>query len=479
MAHTINGKLRGLFAAFVAVLAALALVPAVAYADMPWPTDGEGVPGTGSITITGDDVTVDSDITVYRVADITLGTDNVPDFNPVSGFNQQLITNWVNSDGAASDALAIANAKANAEQVTPLDIAAHEPDGVTISGLSAGLYYIEIATDGAITYQPIVVSVEPKAVAGTTDWTIGDTEVTVKSTSSTLKKSVIDENGDPVQIPSGEVGETLTFKAEFSIGRDMSEFMLTDTATGLTVDTDTIKLYTSAGDLVAPTEQTAIADVADVSRTASGFTMDFTSAWLAVDTNAGDYYITYDAVINDQAAVDATTNKISSNINTDGSKVDIKVAQLTIRKYENTNKEEGYQNGDKLLPGAVFELYRTYINADDNTYIPGQAGPVELTTNGQGVVQVPDDVVLEVGGSYVLVEKQAPSGYKPDDTPINVTLNTDGTMTTVDVENIALGEGEGIGLPVTGGSGTVILTAAGVVLVAGAAALIVRSRKEN
>ena len=60
MAHTINGKLRGLFAAFVAVLAALALVPAVAYADMPWPTDGEGVPGTGSITITGDDVTAAS-----------------------------------------------------------------------------------------------------------------------------------------------------------------------------------------------------------------------------------------------------------------------------------------------------------------------------------------------------------------------------------------------------------------------------------
>ena len=152
---------------------------------------------------------------------------------------------------------------------------------------------------------------------------------------------------------------------------------------------------------------------------------------------------------------------------------------MTIRKYENTNKEEGYQNGDKLLPGAVFELYKTYTNADSNTYIPGQTGPVEVTTNGQGDVQVPNDVVLEVGGSYVLVEKQAPSGYKPDHTPINVTLNADGSMTTVDVENIALGEGEGIGLPVTGGSGTVVLTAAGVVLVAGAAALIARSRKEN
>ena len=41
------------------------------------------------------------------------------------------------------------------------------------------------------------------------------------------------------------------------------------------------------------------------------------------------------------------------------------------------------------------------------------------------------------------------------------------------------GPGEGIELPVTGGAGTVALTAAGVVLVAGAAAFIVRSRKEN
>ena len=36
-----------------------------------------------------------------------------------------------------------------------------------------------------------------------------------------------------------------------------------------------------------------------------------------------------------------------------------------------------------------------------------------------------------------------------------------------------------IELPTTGGAGTVALTAAGVVLVAGAAAFIVRSRKEN
>ena len=38
---------------------------------------------------------------------------------------------------------------------------------------------------------------------------------------------------------------------------------------------------------------------------------------------------------------------------------------------------------------------------------------------------------------------------------------------------------QGIGLPETGGMGTVALTAAGVVLVAGAAAFIVRSRKQN
>ena len=482
MAH-IKNRLRGLLAAFVALVAALAIVPGTALAEMTWPADGEGTAGTGSITITGADVDTTSDITVYRVADITLGTDNVPDFAPVDGFDESLVTAWIDSDGAASDALAIANAKANAVELQngQYSITAGNPDGVVISGLSAGLYYVEIATDGEVTYQPIVVSVEPKAVEGSTDWTIGDTPIAVKSTTSTITKTVIDQEGNEVEMPSGEVGTTFTFKATFSIGQDMSSFILTDDPTGITVDTDTIKLFKSNGTQVAPVDGLAISDVATVVQNEGedGFTMSFLPEWLKNDANVGDYYITYEGSINEDAAVSATYNEIKSNINTDGDKVDIKVAELQIRKYENTNKEDGYQQGDKLLHGAVFELYKTYTDADTNTFIPGETGPIEVVTNDQGIAQIPSNVVLEVGGSYVLVEKKAPSGYKPDQTPIQVTLNADGTLTTVDVENIPLGEDEGIDLPETGGMGTVALTAAGVVLVAGAAAFIVRSRKQN
>lgn len=482
MAH-IKNRLRGLLTAFVALVAALAIVPGTALADMAWPADGQGTPGTGSITITGDDVDTNSDITVYRVADITLGTDNVPDFTAVNGFDQSLVTAWISSDGAASDALAIANAKANAVELQDgqYSITAGNPDGVVISGLSAGLYYVEIATDGEVTYQPIVVSVEPKAVEGTTNWTIGDTSIAVKSTTSTITKTVINEDGEEVTMPSGEVNDTFTFKATFSIGQDMSFFELTDDPIGITVDTSTIKLFKSDGTPVAPIDGVTIADVATVTQGEGedGFTMSFLTEWLKNDANVGDYYITYEGSINEDAAVDQTHNEIKSNINTDGDKVEIKVAELQIRKYENTDKVDGYQEGDKLLGGAVFELYKTYTDANNNTFIPGEAGPIEVVTNNQGIAQIPGDVVLEVGGSYVLVEKEAPSGYKPDETPIQVTLNADGSMTTVDVENIPLGEDEGIDLPETGGMGTVALTAAGVVLVAGAAAFIVRSRKQN
>lgn len=482
MAH-IKNRLRGLLAAFVALVAALAIVPGTALAEMTWPADGQGTPGTGSITITGADVDTNSDITVYRVADITLGTDNVPDFTAVNGFDQNLVTAWISSDGAASDALAIANAKANAVELQDgqYSITAGNPDGVVISGLSAGLYYVEIATDGAVTYQPIVVSVEPKAVEGTTDWTIGDTTIAVKSTTSTITKTVIDENGEEVEMPSGEVNDTFTFKATFSIGQDMSSFVLTDDPTGITVDTGTIKLFKSDGTPVAPIEGVAIADVATVTQDTGedGFTMSFLSDWLKNDANVGDYYITYDGSINEDAAVNETYNEIKSNINTNGDKVDIRVAELQIRKYEDTDKSDNYSDGDKLLKGAVFELYKTYTDADTNTFIPGETGPIEVVTNDQGIAQIPSDVVLEVGGSYVLVEKEAPSGYKFDDASIQVTLNADGSLTTVDVENIPLGEDEGIDLPETGGMGTVALTAAGVVLVAGAAAFIVRSRKQN
>ena len=94
------------------------------------------------------------------------------------------------------------------------------------------------------------------------------------------------------------------------------------------------------------------------------------------------------------------------------------------------------------------------------------------------------DVLLDPDETYFIKETKAPAGYKLDTNTYSV--GKDGTVklvafnnVVVEVPNIPSDYHEGIDLPQTGGAGTVALTAAGVVIVAGAAAFIVRSRKEN
>ena len=91
-------------------------------------------------------------------------------------------------------------------------------------------------------------------------------------------------------------------------------------------------------------------------------------------------------------------------------------------------------------------------------------------------------------GNYTLVETSAPAGYALAD-PVEFTINSvdenkdgifegkmyDFTGTAIVDEVVNPAEE----LPTTGGAGTVAFTAAGVVIMAGAAAFIIRSRKNN
>ena len=491
MAH-IKNRLRGLLVAFVAIVAALAIVPGVAKAAL---VDFDPVI-TGSVTITGEDVTVDSDITVYQVATIKVdGTTNVPGYEYADGM-QTTVDAWVKAGGTANSAADLVQAVTD-NNVAAMDpqpqIEAGTPDGVVISGLVPGVYYIDIAdvaatdTTPGITYQNIVVAIEPARDGDTNDWVAVDEEIAVKSADSTLDKTATSVDKGDVSADGSTVtavtGSKIEFKVEFTLSKNMSNFYLEDTMTGMTFGND-VKLFTVDG------TEIVLDDVAEVvTEGLDGATFKFNIADVSVlkdyitEGDTADFYITYSGTVNDDAetGVAGAKNEVTSSVNTKGDEVTVDLASLKITKYGDDNRDGVVSEGDSTLVGAEFSLY-TELNADgtavDESSIVTIDDKTVFTTNENGVIELVN--VLDPTETYYLVETKAPSGYKLLEDFEMVTFSKDkGYAWTKDILDEKLTKDEGVDLPETGGMGTVALTAAGVVLVAGAAAFIVRSRKES
>ena len=153
---------------------------------------------------------------------------------------------------------------------------------------------------------------------------------------------------------------------------------------------------------------------------------------------------------------------------------------LTVRKVESGN-------GDVLLGGAQFVLYRT--ENDTNYYyqngafaaLPegGDEAGAALTTASSGTAQGTVTFTGIPAGTYSLKEIKAPDGYTLLTSEITVVIEngavrtvtpntiqheSNGTTATVTVPNST-----GITLPSTGGAGTTLFTIGGLLLIAGAA----------
>ena len=160
-------------------------------------------------------------------------------------------------------------------------------------------------------------------------------------------------------------------------------------------------------------------------------------------------------------------------------------------------------DNSKSLKGATFQVYNAkdpYAASCDNAVKEGSAisvdGATEFTSDDDGVVSIAGLFVDKKKGApnedpvtpdhaqrcYVLVETAAPAGYvlpANADTPVTVKAGLTATGTydltvTNSKQNVPQ-------LPLTGANGRLLLMALGaiLVLVAGGAALVARSRKER
>ena len=485
MAHITN-KLRGLVAAFVAVFAALALVPGVALAQetaVDWTSDQV----TQNITVNG--LKGAGTVEFFQLGKVTL--------NPTTNETSFEVTATTDDEGASIEAYVgmenptPSDAAAILEHVTLPDTAMDtqtfsDGDTSVVSGeLVAGLYYVRITdSTGAYTYQTMIVGLSPEKADGGASWTLEDPNPTVKVSSSDIQKS------RPVATPVN-LGDTVDFNVTVTLNQYMNSFNVYDQMTGLEYVADSMEMHIGAAvtNQAAATGDAPESDYYDVTWDADDHLMTVTFNKAYLETLDADQQVTikYTAkVCNHATVVDGLSNKAYTDNNRDGSTVTIDLGKAGVYKYDSQTKAP--------LAGAIFQVFESdgetpvKTTANEDVYVKtGQDGFAWTNEDACDVEGNPltGEVILEEDFDVVFVETKAPAGYRlPSDesnkfTATTVALTASEAAQTAQIPNTPADGEHGVDLPETGGMGTVALTAAGVVLVAGAAAFIVRSRKQN
>jgi len=159
-------------------------------------------------------------------------------------------------------------------------------------------------------------------------------------------------------------------------------------------------------------------------------------------------------------------------------------------KWGNITLEKVNQNGTALA-GASFSVYATAADAKAGTNPVTLGGKTVFTVaaNGQltisglrysdfanGATVAPGDPAYR---TYYLVETTAPAGYELLAAPISFLVTAATTAVGVDLQVKNVPSNSGFELPFTGGPGTTILYGAGLLILAGAVLLLVRSRRAS
>ena len=480
MAHITN-KLRGLVAAFVAVFAALALVPGTALAD--------NLAGEGSLKVGPFKEAVQVDI--YRVVEYNANT--------VNGTYSWKFANGLTLQNDRNETITIDEyAKLNDDQmkdaagqmatwarlqVPTKEGSAAAGGSVEFTDLEPGQYLILVTAtgeDSSTIYQNMVADLKPTQDGTTGKWTIEAVTVSeIKSSDKPdIDKDITGDVEDTDETDEYKVGDWVPFTITANIPVYPNDqwanttFKITDVMSkGLTAPTTGTAQYyqIKINDADASSYLKGPISVTSDDSGETTVVFDFDYVKLANAGLVGDEMnvtITYSARINDSVKVITGTTETneakldfgqsdSSESTTDTVEVD--TYAISIKKTD--------ADTEAALKDAEFGVYTN----KDCTDMVGT-----IATNEEGI----GFLAGLKAGTYYVKETQAPGGYQLDSTVHTVTVPAAGDNDNNVNLNIT-NKKDIPGLPTTGGAGTVALTAAGVVLIAGAAAFIVRSRKQS
>lgn len=211
------------------------------------------------------------------------------------------------------------------------------------------------------------------------------------------------------------------------------------------------------------------------------FTIVFKAEYVASLADGAKIVVTYSATVNkDAVSVDKVSNTASidysNQSNTDTSEVEVKTNSFAVLKYASDDTDKAN------LAGATFQLkqgdnviglikvsdteYRVALDSEKNA----EAYTETFTTVANGNITIKG---VDSDLDYTLVETVAPAGYNLLTSSVSVNVAEDNS-TVSEIANSA-----GSTLPTTGGMGTTLLYAIGIILVLGAGVTLVVRRRMN
>lgn len=512
MARKKQWGLMGLLASLTAVLVAAIALPGAAWAAI-------NDPQSYQFTING--LQAGDTVNVYQVIDYEYEEETdifAWDFisNGSADLEDSLEDAQIERDAyndpnfaAVADAATVMAQYVDINNVGPVytGTVAEGATSVQTSALGVGQYLVVVTpgqdTSGVI-YQYSILNVQPERNEQG-DWDIkayskskGDKEtsttVTLKSSDIPFEKTTTDGgNSQAASTDDYRVGQKVPFTITTQVptyGDDVDNptFKISDTmGTGLSFNETDNPVTVTIGSAQYSVADGEAAGLFDFTATTNGFVIAFDYPALKTANFAGlGVVVSYTATITQEAvqtnpSTNGATLEYTNNgqVNTSYDKVDVYTYAIDLTKVDAGNEET-------KLSGAVFGLYTTQEAAADATAENPGSGDTfvgTVRTNDNGTASFED-----LGeGTYYLKELTAPEGYQLDETIIRINLSDENTESDGQNDGAVVNHVYAAtitnaltpSLPVTGGEGTIAITATGVVLIAGAAALIVRARRQH
>lgn len=509
MAHSIRKKLRGLVAAFAAVLVALSVAPGAALAE-------PAVMTGGSLKVYGRNVNEGDNIELYKIVDIVVDdesneltykwTDGVTD----STFEMTLEQYLDVADGSAADSDAkrelgdkVAQVVINGEWSASAKGTVVSTDdygnwAYTFTDLESGQYLILVNNENDPTrvYPATIATVAPEAVDGEWAWPENPAQVSLKASEVEIIKNVsfggltsddsIDgaSNGDLMRftiyadIPEYRVTEGRTFTITDMMSQGIDLVYSNRNTWQLRVGGSTVNAYPNGG--VFNPGDTLVRDDFTITLSVDGRTLSIAFNPSFLEEHSGDrIQFSYWAEVTDAATYEsALTNTASMTFSKYnwGDETETQDSNTIYATVYGARFLKVADDTNEPLSGAVFDVYKA-----DATI--GEDAPV-LT----GVTSGEDGIITVDGlgaGSYVLHETSAPAPYSTTDREFTIESKVnpetyagwqyDFTNDPI-VDEVA---NPAIDLPSTGEMGTIAFTAAGIGIMAAAASFIIRSRKSE
>lgn len=391
---------------------------------------------------------------------------------------------------------------------------------VDITGLTMGNYLV-LVENGMKVYSPSAVNLVPVWNDEKDIWEMSTpAKVELKSKEVSVTKTAETEDDQDL---TASIGDTVNYTITANVPgypaatlEGNKKFNIYDTLkAGLTLDEDSIQVTGYVGGTEGTaTDLTAVnagklyytlttADAKDLDNSDVSFSLVFNYDNLknTSDVKFDTIQVTYSAVVNKDALVLnsntetgnlGNTAKLSYSNNPYATTVSHKDVKDDAKVYTYGIKitKVDSDNVNKLLPGAEFTVSTSEDGSDPIHFVKTGDGTYRKAESGTEAGVIPDTTVI-VGsaddaqgnltlsgldvGTYYLTETKAPDGYNKLGSPVEITITDtvpngivdDGTGGADGADGYVeqrVENSDGFKLPTTGGIGTVLFTAGGVLL---------------